>query len=308
MDQGARKKLLVTGASGFLGWNLCRLAAEQYEVVGIFQRRPIALPGIIAERCDLTKFSEVNVMMRRIRPDAVVHAAAIANPDVCQENPVDSRLLNVDAAVSLAGTCSDARIPFLFTSTDLVFDGTSPPYAEESAPSPINIYGEQKIEAERAILARHAGAIICRMPLMFGDVPQGAQSLIQPLIRALNSGTAVSLFVDEFRTPVSGATAAAGILAMLKVKPTIIHLGGRERISRYELGKLVAAALGKDAASLRAARAGDTVRPALRPRDVSFDSGRAFSLGYQPQTLEKEIEALECIRMVKGRIGPPPRA
>jgi dTDP-4-dehydrorhamnose reductase len=291
-----RHKLLITGASGFLGWNICRIAVKDFEVFGLSHRRPIDLPEVAGLQCDLSRYDEVKAVMQSVRPDAVIHAAAIASPDQCLEDPSGSRRINVDAACTIAGLCSDFRIPCLFTSTDLVFDGTTPPYSEASETSPINLYGEQKVAAEQGMLARHAGMIICRMPLMFGDVQAGAQSSIQPLIRALTEGTSISLFVDEFRTPVSGATAARGILIMLEKKPELIHLGGRERISRYAFGTLVAAALKLDGTIFRKADAGESLRPALRPRDVSFNSEKAFALGYAPQPLQREIEALACIQ------------
>ncbi len=295
-----RKKLLVTGAGGFLGWNLCRMASGRYEVTGVYHRRQVDLPNVSMVQCDLTSFTDVKAMMRQIRPEAVIHAAAIASPDRCLENPFASRHINVDAAVSLAGLCSEAEIPCLFISTDLVFDGTAPPYSEASAPSPINLYGEQKVEAEQAMRARHGDVIICRMPLLFGDVPPGALSSIQPLIRALTEGTALALFIDEFRTPVSGATAASGLLTMLEKKPGLIHLGGKERISRYDFGKLVAAALGKDGSAIREDQAANSRRPAARPPDVSLDSSKAFSLGYRPPAIEEEIARLDCVRLAKG--------
>ncbi len=299
------KKLLITGAGGFLGWNICRIAVRRYEVTGVYHRRHAGFPDVACVQCDLTCYAEVKAMMRQLRPDAVIHAAAIASPDQCLEDPSGSRRINVDAAVSLAGLCGEASIPCLFISTDLIFDGTSPPYSEASDPTPINLYGEQKVEAEQAMRARHGEMIICRMPLLFGDVPSGARSSIQPLIYTLTAGTEMALFIDEFRTPVSGTTAAAGILSMLEKKPELIHLGGKERISRYDFGKLVAAALGKDASAIRQDLAANSSRPAARPRDVSFDSSKAFSLGYRPQTIEKEIAALICISTAKAKIELP---
>jgi dTDP-4-dehydrorhamnose reductase len=113
----------------------------------------------------------------------------------------------------------------------------------------------------------------------------------------------ISLFIDEFRTPISGAPTASGILAMLEVKPKIIHLGGgKERISRYEFGKLIAAVMGKNAACLRTVRAGDGAKLAPHSWDVSFDSSRAFLFGYKPQLIKKEIEELNCIRLMTGRM------
>ena len=115
------------------------------------------------------------------------------------------------------------------------------------------------------------------------------------MIRALEVGSALTLFADEFRTPVSGGTAAAGILLSLDNGPMTIHLGGRERISRYDFGIMLARCLGKGAMHIRAALRSDVPMAAARPADVSLNSGKAYALGYDPMPLEKEVAALECI-------------
>lgn len=291
----AEKKILVTGASGFLGWNICRRAAALFRVTGVFNSRPVTVPGVTALRCDLTDYCGCKALMRQARPDAVIHAAAMVNPNQCQEDRDGSHRINVGAAVSIAGLCSDAGIACLFVSTDLVFDGTAPPYNEKSEPAPVSIYGEHKLEAEQAMRRRHGRMIICRMPLMFGDAPPGAQSCIQPMIRALRDRIPLPLFIDEYRTPVSGGAAAAGILLALEKSVSLIHLGGRERISRCDFGYTLAAALGADRGAIRPIRQADVKMPAHRPPDVSFDSTMAFGLGFNPLPLDKELSALECV-------------
>ena len=129
-------------------------------------------------------------------------------------------------------------IPYVFTSTDLVFDGLNPPYKETDPVSPVNLYGEQKVMAERGILVRYPVAAICRMPLMFGVATPPATSFMQPFMQTLREGKELSLFTDEFRTPVSGKTAAQGLLLALAISG-IIHLGGKERVSRYDFGRLL---------------------------------------------------------------------
>lgn len=289
------KKILVTGASGFLGWNICRIAAEHNQVAGIFNRHPFAIDGIEGKQCDLTNYRELKKMMDRLKPDAVIHAAAAANLNYCQEHPSETRQINVIASESIAGLCNDAGIACIFISTDQVFDGSKAPYAEEDMPCPINIYGEQKLEAEQIMHARHDRLVICRMPLMYGDAPPAAQSFIQPLIRDLQEGRMPALFVDEFRTPVGGNSAAQGILRMLDREPVVIHLGGREKLSRYDLGVRLARILGKPDAQIRAVYRKDITMPAPRPCDLSFDSSRAFALGFSPASFEREAAALECM-------------
>jgi dTDP-4-dehydrorhamnose reductase len=269
-------------------------------VFGVFHTHPVTVPSVTALQCDLTDYHECTSLMQQTQPDAVIHAAAMVNPNHCQEHRGESRRINVDAAVSIAGLCSDAGIPCVFISTDLIFDGTAPPYCETSEPSPVSVYGEQKLEAERAMRRRHDRLTICRMPLMFGDAPPGAQSCIQPMIRALHDRTPLRLFIDEYRTPVSGTAAAAGILFALEKMVPLIHLGGRERISRCDFGYILAAALGADSAVIRPVRQAEVIMPALRPSDVSFDSAMAFGLGgrqgFNPLPLNEELARLECVK------------
>lgn len=196
------------------------------------------------------------------------------------------------ASLNLAGLCADAQIPCAFTSTDLVFDGLEAPYRETDPVSPISTYGEQKVLAEVGMLDRHPQVAVCRLPLMFGLAPPTASSFIQPFIQTLREGKELSLFNDEFRTPVSAATAARGLLLALRKAEGTLHLGGRERVSRYQFGCRMAAALNLPLDKLKSCRQADIPMAAPRPADVSLDSSQAFQLGYHPPSLEEEFDAL----------------
>ncbi|MFB2923121.1 SDR family oxidoreductase [Aerosakkonema funiforme] len=286
------KKLLVTGCSGFLGWNLCHLAKQQWQVYGTYLSKSVDIPDINIVKADLRDFQELKRLFEEIQPDAVIHTAAQSNPNFCQNHPDESYQINVTASLNIAGLCADYFISCAFTSTDLVFNGLNPPYRETDSVSPVNIYGEQKVMAERGMLERYPKTAICRMPLMFGIAPPGATSFIQPFIKILKEGKELSLFTDEFRTPVSGITAASGLLLALEQVEGIIHLGGKERISRYEFGRLMAEVLQLPQENLKGCLQKDVPMAAPRPADVSLDSLKAFALGYQPLSLREELEAL----------------
>lgn len=296
-----KPKLLITGASGFLGWTVCRSASGSWRVYGLANTHPEALPaGIDAVRADLTSPTDRRRLLETIRPDAVIHLAAASKPNFCQKFPEQSRHINVDAAVTLAELCASMRIPFVFSSTDQVFDGTAAPYSESSPPSPINVYGEQKLEAERLILAGNPNAVVCRMPLMYGDASPAAESFLQPLLASLKAGTSVSLFVDEYRTVVGAPSAARGLLLAVGHRGGLLHLGGRQRLSRVEFGLHLAAAVGADPSRIHSCRQRDVPMPAPRPADVSLDSSKAFALGYDPLPVDRELAALECVRQWHG--------
>jgi dTDP-4-dehydrorhamnose reductase len=286
------KKLLVTGGSGFLGWNLCQLASPNYQVYGTYLSKSVKLDGVNFVKVDLRDFASLKQIFAEIKPDGVIHTAAQSSPNFCQSNPEASRLINVTVSENIAGLCADDGIACVFTSTDLVFNGLNPPYRETDPVTPANLYGEQKVLAEQGMLQRYPKTAVCRMPLMFGIAPAGATSFIQPFIKLLREGKELSLFTDEFRTPASGKTAAGGLLLALEKVEGIIHLGGKERVSRYEFGRLMAEVLELPQDKLKGCLQKDVPMSAPRPADVSLDSSKAFGLGYQPLSLREELEAL----------------
>jgi len=291
------KTLLITGASGFLGWNVCRKARHSYRVFGTYFSKPKPeVADVCFVRCDMRNDTSVNDLFKYVHPDAVIHTAAASQPNYCQTHKAETDKINVHASASIASLCNEYQVPCIFTSTDLVFDGTSAPYSEDDPVSPISYYGEQKVRAEKEMCSRHDMMTICRMPLMFGDTPPNATSFIQPWIQAIEDGKTLSLFVDEFRTPVSGSTAASGILHSLENVRGIIHLGGKDRISRYDFGALLAGISGRKNVPIKASRRSEVLMAAPRPEDVSLCSEKAFSSGYAPASLKEQLQELKCIR------------
>lgn len=292
-------RILLTGASGFLGGIFCRELAGKHEITGLCQSREVRQPGVCARQLDLTDARAVAELLRAGRFDAVVHAAALSNPNQCQQQPELSRRVNVEATTVLADLCAQAGLPLAFTSTDLVFDGQGSLYAEDTPPSPVSLYGEHKALAEQAVLARHPeGGLVCRLPLMFGRSEPGATCFLDGFLACAKRGEPLRLFEDEFRSPADAADVARGLVLMLERGARgILHLGGPERLSRLEFGqKLKDAlhALGPDAhvapeLELVPTRQADVPMAAPRPRDVSLSSGRAVSLGFAPATVAQAL-------------------
>jgi len=294
---GQRKKpgrLLVTGASGFLGWNICRVMRGRWDIFGTFFTHQVQIPGVTTIQIDLTDYGDLKNAFQEIRPDGVIHAAAAASPNYCQEHRSDAEKINVRASVNIAGLCADSGIPLAFTSTDLVFDGLNAPYDESSPVSPVNIYGEQKVRAEEGVQGAYPHAAVCRMPLMFGYPGPAASNFFVTMTDALKNGKALKLFSDEFRTPVNGTAAAEGLVMMLEKGRGILHMGGRERISRFHFGLLLMDAMNISQAQIIRCSQTDLKMAAPRAPDLSLDSAKAFALGYAPGPLKEQIKkALE---------------
>lgn len=286
----AMKKLLVTGASGFLGWNLCSLASDRYTITAVSNRNFFELPALTVRKCDITDYQQLKALLLSEKPDAVIHLAAASNPNFCQTCPEETFKINVTASSNIAGLCADLKAACVFTSSDLVFDGKNPPFKEDDDTNPLNIYGQQKRAAEQQMHSRYENVTICRMPLMYGDAPQWAESFIQPWIKQLQKGNTLSLFTDEFRSPLSAHDACRGLLLALEKPGEIIHLGGPQRLSRYEMGKIVLEITGFPQTLVKPCKQQDVPMAAPRPSDVSLDSSKAAQMGFRPGTMREEMQ------------------
>lgn len=286
------KKLLLTGASGFLGYHLMRVASGRWEIYGLTHLKEFDFTGATSIKCDITNYIKLGNYIEDIEPDAVIHTAAISDANFCQQHKELSYLLNVEATGNLAGICCDYNIPFAFTSTDLVFDGTKGMYTEEDKPNPINTYGEQKAMAEEKVLKIYPGATIFRLPLMFGYPQASASNYLQKFLLQIKNGEGVTLFTDEYRSIAGAKSISRGILQLFEETSGILHLAGTEKLSRYDFGMQVVKIFHVPSAGIKACSQKEIKMAAPRPADVSLDISRAVQMGYSPLTVREELELI----------------
>ncbi|MBU6229944.1 MAG: NAD(P)-dependent oxidoreductase [Cyanobacteria bacterium REEB459] len=302
-DRICDRPLLITGASGFLGWHLTRLASPYWSVQGTYHQHPVDQVGVTMTCLDLSDLDRVQAWLAALNPGAVIHTAALSQPNVCEHQPQQSYAINVKATCTLAEFCGQRSIPFVFTSTEQVFDGEAAPYSEGSTPRPINTYGQHKLEAEQRIQTLHPHPIICRLPLLYGPATPRAGSFLQGFFQTLAAGQPLSVFVDEFRSPAYVEDVALGLLLALREGVDLLHLGGPERISRYHFGLRIAEIFNVSPALLVPTEQRHSTMAARRPADLSTDNQRALALGYQPRDV---AAGLRAVRDWSERTGPNP--
>ena len=121
------KKILLTGASGFLGGVFCHLYSDQFEIYAIHNDHPTPNKNVISHKTDITDSNGLEEYFQKIKPDALIHLAAYSDPNRCELHPDISEKINIEASENLALLCKEAKIPMIFSSTDLVFDGKNAP-------------------------------------------------------------------------------------------------------------------------------------------------------------------------------------
>ncbi len=221
---------VISGAGGLIGDYLVRVArlcAPDWMVIGL--TRP---------QLDLTDHAAVRAAWRELRPDLMIHCAALSKPQPCQDNPDLARGVNVEATALLADLA--VHIPFIFLSTDQVFDGHRGGYDEAAAVNPITVYAQSKVAAERVVLANPRHTVV-RTSLNAGISPTGDRAFNEEMRRAWQENRTLRLFTDEFRCPIPATVTARAIWELaLSHQPGLYHLAGAERLSRWQLGRLFA--------------------------------------------------------------------
>jgi dTDP-4-dehydrorhamnose reductase len=223
---------------------------------------------------DLADADAVASAFRQAQPTAVIHAGAVAIVAECLRDPRRAQQVNVHGSAILAELAAEAGARLLYVSTDLVFDGAKGWYREPDVPAPLSVYGRTKLEAERAVLAIPRSAVL-RPSLLFGPTRVGRPSFFDQQLAALRERKPLTLFTDEWRTPLSLITAARALAALVRSDFCgLLHLGGPERLSRWEMGLRLATALHADPAVLVAKTREQVPSAEPRARDTSLNSSK----------------------------------
>ena len=220
----------ITGASGLIGNYLVQIAPQ-------FARH-WHVRALTRDQLDLLDFDAVRREFQKDQPQLVVHCAAVSTLAAAQSNPGLARRVNVDVTALLAGLAAD--IPFVFFSSDLVFNGRKGNYAEADAVNPIHLYGETKAAAEQIVL-RNPRHTVVRTSLNGGTSRAGNRGFNENLLLAWQAGQMMNLFTDEFRCPIFAGETARAVWELVNQERTgLFHVAGAEKLSRWQIGQLIA--------------------------------------------------------------------
>jgi dTDP-4-dehydrorhamnose reductase len=262
-------RILVTGASGYLGSEVAaRAAAAGWEVFGTWLTR--APRGVAGAPLDVREAAAVSAVVAEVAPAAIVHTAY-------RQDGEDAERVTVAGSAAVAQAARETGARLVHLSSDVVFRGGpgGRPLREEDPVDPVSAYGAAKAEAEQAVAAADPAAVLVRTSLIYGGpghAPSGHETLALEAARGRRPG--VRFFTNELRSPVQVGDLAAAVLELATLDVAgPLHVAGADVVDRLAFAALVVRAAGLDPAALVPGRSGPD-----RPGAIALDSSRARAL------------------------------
>lgn len=288
-------KILITGGSGLLGQYLNIGLSPDHSILTLYNKNTRNCKNYNSARTDINDRDDFKKVFYSFKPDVVVHTAAISNAILAPQ--IDSGLVystNVKATREIAELCAENNSRLIYTSTDLVYAGYRGSILKEDAKLiPVSVYAETKLMGEVKIKETFDNYLILRIALLFGFGLNKSYNHFHQMYLNLKDGIPVKLFTDQFRSPIELGNAAEIINYLIKsgVNKETINIGGRERVSRYELGEVLCNIAGFNKKLLQPITM-DAIPDLPRVEDVSLDTGKLQTHGISANSIEYSIKKL----------------
>lgn len=288
------KKIVLTGANGFLGQHLTLfLAAANFKVLAtgrgdcrIPAEKPFEYVGV-----DLTDKSAVQNMILNTKPDVVIHNAAMSKPDECENDKAACILNNVTTTQYLVEAANIVGAKFIYISTDFIF-GENGPHDVDAAPNPLNFYGASKLEAETFVKQHAANYAIVRPVFIYGAAWQGMRpSFLHWVKNNLEAGKTIKVVSDQLRTPTYVIDICKGLKTIIEDNHQgDFHLAGKDILSPYEMAVAVAKVLKLSAELIVKVTADTFPEPVKRAKKSGLKIDKSIQkLNYQPVSFHEGV-------------------
>lgn len=246
-------KILVTGAKGMLGQDLCPvLEDEDFEVV-----------ETDIQDLDITDFNQVEEKLAQEKPDIVIHCAGYTNVDLAETDKEKAEKINVLGSENLAKICGKNDITMIYISTDYVFDGEkTESYKPTDEPNPINYYGLTKFKGEQAVKEYCKKYYIVRTSWLYGH---HGKNFVETMI-SISQNPEIKVVDDQTGCPTWTMELCNGIIELINEEAPygVYHICGSEPTTWYEFAKEVFKLMNLNV-NLKPCKTEDFPRPAKRP-------------------------------------------
>lgn len=280
-------KILITGANGQLGSEICRVST--HENYGAYLGNYEDIEGTQFTKLDITDRDKFLEIAKKIRPDWIIHCAAMTNVDLCEVQRDAALAVNVDGTRNAIDASKAVGTDILYVSTDFIFDGKKGYYKEDDVPNPLNFYGDTKLAGERLVgeLDKH---LIIRPSVIYS---KRKGNFFSWALESLKNGEA-RVVTDQINSPTLNTELAECILELVcKGVNGVYNTVGDERISRYDFVKRVANVFNFDDSRIIPIRTNQLNQKAVRPADSSLDTTKIKGLGIKFSNVENALKKIK---------------
>jgi dTDP-4-dehydrorhamnose reductase len=224
---------------------------------------------------DITGYQDTSRKVMEIRPDVIIHTAALTNVDYCEENREQTWKINVEGTRNLAEIAEKTGSYLIYISTDSVFDGKKGLYKEEDKPNPQNYYAKTKLEGEKVLQKYDLEYAVIRTSI-FGWNIQNKLSLAEWILEGLKNKRVLTMFKDVFFSPILVNNLAEAIVEIYQRNlQGVWHVAGVEKCSKLHFAYKIAEIFGLDDTNIKPISVDESNLKAKRANDLSLDVGKA---------------------------------
>ncbi len=276
-------KLLIIGASGVLGSRLYKDVVEKkWDIAGTYYSHE----GKGFSYLDIADKTNVNKIFSSFKPEVVVLCGGITDVDLCEETPSLAESVNIKGTVNIANNIKEYGSKLVLISTDYIFNGDSGPYSEEDRPSPINVYGRTKLEAENVVIESLKEYLIIRTAQLYGADYRGRNFTLK-IIKNMMDNKKVYAADDLYSTPTYSGLLSGIIIKLIEKDASGIYNGaGSEFIDRYDYVNNISDVFKLDKNLIQRVKLKDLKLKAERPKRGGLRMDRAKK--------EKITETYDC--------------
>jgi dTDP-4-dehydrorhamnose reductase len=287
-------RLLITGGSGLLGSKTASITVRKgYETYSGYNDHE-ATNGTTV-KLDICNKREVDKAFDRVKPDTVIHAAALTNVDKCEEDMEMARRVNIEGTQNITNASEHHNAFLVHISTDYIFSGEEGMYKETDEPNPINYYGLTKLEAEKIVTSSNLEWCIARSSVIYGATPAaGKDNFALWVLNKLKNRERMRIITDQWVSPTLNTNLAEMILEIMEKKLTgTYHLAGATPLNRHEFTTLIAETFQLDRALISPVKSSEMKWLAKRPKNTSLNVEKALkTLKNKPLKIQDALSIL----------------
>ncbi|MFQ6097147.1 MAG: dTDP-4-dehydrorhamnose reductase [Armatimonadota bacterium] len=278
MSDDRRRRILVTGARGMLGRDVCAALRRRHDVT-----------GVDVEDADISDPRAIARTVAGVGPDEIVHCAAYTNVDGCERDPETAFRVNAEGTLHVAEAAEAVGAGLTYISTDFVFDGAKrEPYVESDEPNPLSVYGESKLMGERHVRAVCSRWRIVRTAWLFGA---GGKNFVRSIVEAARAGKQLRVVGDQTGSPTFTEDLARCIADLLFRLDGICHVTNSGSCTWYELARAALDAADMKTVAIKPIAASEWPSPTKRPAYSVLGSEVLEGLGLPPLRSWREAVA-----------------